>query len=74
MYAIQKSKVTIYKSTIDQNAGMSSAVLYSLANSVEKSIWFKDTKVTHNIAISMTFYLTTTDMLVQRCSFVNNRS
>ena len=67
MYAIQKSKVSITDSIIRSNAGWSSAVLYSLANTDKDAIVFKDCDISDNVASSMNFYVTTTDMIMKRC-------
>ena len=57
MYAIQKSKVSVSDSIIRNNAGWSSAVLYSLANTETNAIVFKDCDISNNVASSMNFYL-----------------
>ena len=74
MYAIQKSNLKIYDSIIRNNAGWSSAVLYSLANTETDAIGFRDCEISRNVASSMNFYVTTTDMTMKRCSMINNRS
>ena len=73
MYAIQKSTIFVRNSIIKNNAGLSSGVLYALANSDKDSIIFEDCEISNNVANSLNFYLTTTDMKVERCNFINNR-
>ena len=74
MYAIQNSKVELQSSSIRNNAGLSSSVLYGLANIDEESLKLRNCEISENVAYSMTFYLTTTDLKVDSCSFLNNRS
>ena len=73
MYAIQNSFAKVSKSIIKNNAGWSSGIFYALANSDKDSIIFEDCEISNNVANSINFYITTSDMKLERCNLINNR-
>ena len=62
------------RSLLMLNAATDSSVLYGLANDEQSAIQFTTSVIWNNYARSMAIYLSTTDMLVRRCDFKNNRA